>query len=159
MWYTEDTKLFGKDHFDMKRHAFLRILLRWIVSVGSFWISIMLFPYDFYCLGYSEPTPFMSFGQVMALLGLTALAGTGIFCLLLLLKLIGKWIGMYRHLILLFIYHYVICSGCSYLFVHLTGWIDIQPSEMYALLGFIPALLYSIIYSYERSRHAAIIHA
>ena len=93
----------------------------------------------------------MTFLQLLILMGITAALGTVMHFLLLGLCALGKWIGMKKSLILYFLYEFILCT----LYAFVTDWaldfIKIEPIQLYLLLGFFPAMLCSIVYSYHVS--------
>jgi len=133
----------------MKKFFKLPSLLRWIICIGTYWVTAVLYPYNFY---YQETyIPKMSFVQVLILAGITAMLGTLMYLMLQILNGVGKWIGMKKNLILYFLYHMVFCTGFAYLTDYFYDPIKIEPLQLYLLLGFFPAMLCSIVFSYQVS--------
>lgn len=133
----------------MKELFKLRTILCWIICVGSYWLSAVLYPYNFY---YADTyLPDMSFLQILMMMGITVVLGTGMHLIMQGVKAAGKYIGMKKNLLLYFLYYFVICGLYSYGTDLLLPAIRIEPFWMYLLLGFLPAMLCSIIYSYHMS--------
>lgn len=137
----------------MNKHLASKLFLRLLICVGSYWISAILYPYNFYCDETS--LPFMKFLLLLKFFGLATVAGAITWIILLGLDALGGKIGITKNLIFFFLYHFVFCTALPWAQVTWLKLIDIQPNEMFLLLGFIPALLYSIVYSYERSHETA----
>ncbi len=137
----------------MKELFKLRTILCWIICVGAYWVSAFLYPYNFY---YQDTyVPAMTFLQILILLGITVVLGTGMHLLMQGICAVGKWIGMKKNLVLYFLYYFVICGLFAYGTDVLIPFIKIEPFWMYLLLGFLPAMLCSIIYSYHMSHRKA----
>ncbi len=133
----------------MKELFKLRTILCWIICIGSYWVTAALYPYNFY---YGESyIPEMTFVELLILMGITALLGTGMHLLMQLVCALGKWIGMKKNLVFYFLYHFVICSLFAFTTDKLIAVIKIEPDWLYLLLGFFPAVLCSIVYSYHVS--------
>ncbi len=133
----------------MKDFFKLRTILCWIICVGAYWVSALLYPYNFY---YQETyAPNMTFVQLLILIGITALLGTGMHLIMYFIGLVGKYIGMKKNLALYFLYHFVLCGAYAFATDYFLDIIKIEPFWLYLLLGFFPATLCSIVYSYHRS--------
>ena len=133
----------------MKNLFKIRTLLLWIICIGSYWVSAVLYPYNFY---YQDSyLPGMPFPKILAMMGITLVLGTVLYVLLLGLNAIGKYIGMKKNLLLYALYHFAFCSLFAFGADKLLTVIKIEPFGLYLLLGVFPAVLYSIIYSYHVS--------
>ncbi len=133
----------------MKDFFKLRTILCWIICVGAYWVSALLYPYNFY---YQETyAPNMTFVQLLILIGITALLGTGMHLMMYFIGLVGKYIGMKKNLALYFLYYFVFCGAYAFATDYFLDIIKIEPFWLYLLLGFFPAMLCSIVYSYHRS--------
>lgn len=133
----------------MKELFKLRTILCWIICVGAYWITAVLYPYNFY---YRQTfLPAMSVVQILIFLGITVVLGTVMHLLIQGLNSIGKYIGMKKNLLLYFLYCFGACSLFAFGSDKLLSAIKIEPFGIYLLLGFFPAMLCSIIYSYHVS--------
>ncbi len=133
----------------MKELFKLRTILCWIICVGAYWITAILYPYNFY---YHETyIPEMNFVQILIFAGITVVLGTVMHLLMQGIGAVGKYIGMRKNLLLYFLYYFVICSAFAFGTDKLLSAIKIEPFGIYLLLGFLPAMLCSIIYSYHVS--------
>ncbi len=127
----------------------LRTFLCWIVSIGGYWVTAVLYPYNFY---YQETyIPDMTFLQVLTFAGITLLLGTAMHLLMQGVCAAGKYIGMKKNLLLYFAYYFVLCTLFAYATDKALSFIKIEPFGIYILIGFLPAMLCSIIYSYHVS--------
>lgn len=133
----------------MKELFKLRTILCWIVCIGSYWLSAALYPYNFYYMDTYLPQ--MSILQILMMMGITVVLGTVLHLILQGFKAVGKYIGMKKNLVFYFLYYFVICGLYAYGSDLLLSAIRIEPFWMYLLLGFLPAMLCSIIYSYHMS--------
>ncbi|MBO5214294.1 MAG: hypothetical protein J6B86_05945 [Clostridia bacterium] len=133
----------------MKELFKLRNILCWIICVGAYWITALLYPYNFY---YQQTyLPAASFVQILIFMGITVVLGTVMYLLMQGVGAIGKYIGMKKNLLLYILYYFVICSLFAFGSDKLLSAIKIEPFGIYLLLGFFPAMLCSIIYSYHVS--------
>ena len=133
----------------MKKLFKMRTFLCWIVCIVAYWLTALLYPYNFY---YQETfVPAMNFLEILIFMGITAGLGTVMFLIMQGVGAIGKYIGMKKNLILYFLYYIVICSAFAFGTDKLLTVITIEPFGIYLLVGFLPAMLCSIIYSYHRS--------
>ena len=130
-------------------HPKLRPFLRWAICIGSYWITALVYPYNFY---YGDNSlPHMGITEILVFFALMAVLGTVLHGLLLLLEWIGKHIGLYKNLIFYFLYHFAICSLFSLGVDQLVPFVRIQPLLLHLLMGFFPAMLCSILQSYHAS--------
>lgn len=137
----------------MKELFKLRTILCWIICIGSYWVTAILYPYNFY---YQETyIPEMSFVQILILLGITVVLGTVMHLMMQGVGAIGKYIGMKKNLAFYFLYYFVLCSLFTFGTDKLLTAIKIEPFWLYLLLGFFPAMLCSIVYSYHMSHRKA----
>lgn len=134
----------------MKELFKLRTILCWIVCVGAYWVTAILYPYNFYYQGTYIPQ--MSLVQVLIFAGITVVLGTLMHLLMQIICAVGKYIGMKKNLILYFLYYFAFCSLFAFGTDKLYTPIKIEPNLLYLLLGFFPAMLCSIIYSYHASQ-------
>ena len=133
----------------MKELFKLRNILCWIICVGAYWITALLYPYNFY---YQQTfLPAASFVQILLFMGITVVLGTVMHLLMQGVGAIGKYIGMKKNLLLYILYYFVICTLYAFGTDKLLSAIKIEPFGIYLLLGFFPAMLCSIIYSYHVS--------
>lgn len=133
----------------MKELFKLRTILCWIICVGAYWLTAILYPYNFY---YQDTyIPAMSLVQILLFMGITVVLGTVMHLLMQGVVAVGKYIGMKKNLLLYFLYYFVICSTFAFGTDKLLSAIKIEPFGIYLLLGFLPAMLCSIIYSYHMS--------
>ena len=130
----------------MKKLFNLKTLLYWLVCIGTYLMTAALYPYNFYLLDVY--TPKMTFLQLLTWAGIMIGLGTVMFLLLMGLNAIGKWIAMKKNLILYFLYTFVFCTAYTFGTDYFLDIIKIEPHQLFLLLGFFPALLFSIIYSY-----------
>jgi hypothetical protein len=135
----------------MMKFISLKNFLRWLVCIGAYWVGIILYPYSFYYQNVF--TPKMTLLQTLILLGTFVVAGSLLWLIYGSIHRIGKYIGMERNLILYFLYHFAIGAIYALVVDRILVPFRIEPNEMYLLLGFFPAMLYSVIYSYERSHN------
>ncbi|MBQ1965374.1 MAG: hypothetical protein II348_01715, partial [Clostridia bacterium] len=89
--------------------------------------------------------------QLLLFAGITALLGSVLFLLMQGLNAVGKFIAMKKNLLLYFLYNLILCTGFAWGTDKLLNIIKIEPFGIYLLLGLIPAMLCSIIYSYHVS--------
>ncbi|MBO5247771.1 MAG: hypothetical protein J6B54_00545 [Clostridia bacterium] len=133
----------------MKELFKLRTILCWIATIGAYWLTALLFPYNFY---YQDTfIPAMSLAEILIFGGITAGLGTVMHLLMQGVSALGKYIGMKKNLILYFAYYFAICSLFAWGSDQCLSFIKIEPFGIYLLLGFFPAMLCSIIYSYHVS--------
>lgn len=134
----------------MKRPFVEDFFLRWAVCVGSYGITAVLFPYNFYL--QEQFLPVLSHPKLLAFAGTVFLLGTGLHLELLITHLLGKRVGMTRNLPYYF--------GGNFAFALLYVWgtdnlcpfVNAEPFWLYLLLAAPPAILISILYSFRRSR-------
>lgn len=138
-----------KEFPNMKRIFTVRDLLRWLTCIGSFITSMILYPYNFYYQRVYLPE--MTLTQIVILVGAYIAIGTVMWLAMNLFFLLGKRIGMKKNLIFYFLYSFCFFTLFSFAVDAALPMFDIEPNEMYLLLGFFPSMLYSVIYSYERS--------
>ncbi len=133
----------------MKKFFKLRTMLCWIVCVMAYWFTALLYPYNFYYR--TTFLPQMSFLQILLFAGITLLLGTVMFLIMQGVGAVGRYIGMKKNLIFYFLYYFVICTAYAWGTDKLLDAVKIEPNGIYLLIGFLPAMLCSIIYSYHRS--------
>ena len=126
--------------------------LYWLSCVATFWITAIMYPHNVY-LAESKNVPSLSLGEIALLAGVLLLLGTAMYLLLALIGFLGKWVGLKKNLIVFFFYHYIVCSVFGVGVDHLFPFIKFSPFWIYLLLGFVPAMICSIIRSYEVSHH------
>ncbi len=134
----------------MKEMFQLRTILCWIICVGSYWLTGLLYPYNFY---YQDTyVPSMSFLEILTLMGIMVVLGTVMHLIMQGVCAVGKYIGMKKNLLLYFLYYLVICSLFAFGTDRLLPFLKIEPWGLYLLIGILPAMLCSIVYSYHVSR-------
>ncbi|MBQ5743322.1 MAG: hypothetical protein IIV79_03910 [Clostridia bacterium] len=133
----------------MKKFFKMRIFLCWLVCIFGYWLTALLYPYNFYC--QENYLPAASLVQLLLFAGITALLGSVLFLLMQGLNAVGKFIAMKKNLLLYFLYNLILCTGFAWGTDKLLNIIKIEPFGIYLLLGLIPAMLCSIIYSYHVS--------
>ncbi len=127
----------------------MRILLCWVVCILGYWLTALLYPYNFYC--QETYLPKASILQILLFAGITFILGTILFLIMRGLDAVGRFIGMKKNLILYFSYNFVLCSAYAWGTDKLLDIIKIEPFGIYLLLGLFPSILCSIIYSYHVS--------
>lgn len=133
----------------MKKIFNFRIILCWIICIGTYWVTAFVYPHSCY---YNDARfAYMNLTQILVYLGITVIYGTVMFFLLLGLDAIGRYIGMKHNLLLYFLYHFVFCTAFAFVTDKLYQPLMLSPYWIYLLIGFFPATMYSVIYSYHAS--------
>ena len=148
MIYCRIDNYHAKDVYPMN-HPKLRPFLRWAICIGSYWVTALVYPYNFYYKGTS--LSHLGIVEILVFFALMAGLGTVLHGLLLLLEWIGKHIGLYKNLIFYFLYHFAICALFSLSVDQLMPFVNIEPLLLHLLMGFFPAMLCSILQSYHAS--------
>ena len=133
----------------MKKFFKMRVFLCWFVCILGYGLTALLYPYNFYC--QDKFLPGASFVQILLFAGISVLLGTVLFLLMRGLDAMGKFIAMKKNLLLYFLYNFILCTAFAWGTDKLLDIIKIEPFGIYLLLGLIPSLLCSIIYSYHVS--------
>ena len=84
MIYCRIDEYHAKDVYSMN-HPKLRPFLRWAICIGSYWITALVYPYNFYYGDHS--LPHMGTTEILVFFALMAVLGTVLHGLLLLLEL------------------------------------------------------------------------
>ena len=126
-------------------------LLYWLSCIATFWITAIMYPFNVYLK--EDNVPFLSFTRLLILAGILLALGSVMYLILAAVGAIGKHIGLKKNLIVFFLYHFLLCAGFSIGVDLLFTFVTFSPYWIYLLLGFIPATLCSIIYSYDVSHH------
>ena len=135
----------------MKNFFKLSTLFYWLTCVATFWVTAIMYPFNVY---YGEDrVPFLSLLEILELAGILLALGTVMFLVLQIVGLIGKPIGLKKNLITFFLYHFILCTAFGMGTDYLLDFIHLAPHWIYLLIGFFPACLCSIIFSYDVSHH------
>jgi len=135
----------------MKDFFKLSTLFYWLTCIVAFWVTAIMYPFNVY---YGEDLmPFLSFTEILAVAGITFLMGTALFLILQIVGILGKPIGLKKNLITFMLYHFIVSTGFGVGADYLLDCIRFSPYWIYLLIGFIPAALCSIIFSYDVTRH------